>query len=47
LLLGNVWLLEFFFVLANKKRRAIHDYMAGTVVISRKDQARLQAGEDF
>ena len=47
LILGNIWLLESFFLLANKKRKAIHDFMAGTVVIRRKDQARLQVGEDF
>jgi uncharacterized RDD family membrane protein YckC len=47
LILGNIWLLESFFLLANRKRKAIHDYMAGTVVIRRKDQARLRAGEEF
>jgi uncharacterized RDD family membrane protein YckC len=45
LILGNLWILESFVLLMNEKRRALHDFMAGTVVIKRKYQAVLKNGE--
>ncbi|MBL0743919.1 RDD family protein [Chryseolinea lacunae] len=38
--LSNIWVYgEFMVLLTNEKRKAIHDYMAGTVVINEKYQA--------
>lgn len=40
--LSNIWIYsEFIVLLTNRKRQAIHDYMAGTVVIKSKYQSFL------
>ena len=43
----NVWVLgEFFVLLLNKRKRAIHDFIAGTVVINREyAEQNAQAGQ--
>lgn len=44
--LSNIWIYsEFVVLLTNKKRKAIHDYMAGTVVIKSKYQSHLRSQE--
>jgi uncharacterized RDD family membrane protein YckC len=38
----NVWIFsEFVVLLTNKKRRALHDFMAGTVVIRKESLNKL------
>jgi uncharacterized RDD family membrane protein YckC len=42
--LSNIWFYsELIVMLTNKKRRAIHDYMAGTVIVKTQYLSRLKS----